>query len=238
MSLVHPRTRVSYSLGLGDQNVEFNTGDPNLANPVNAASASAQLHRIEYEHLNPSQLGWYVQGQFGTAGDILEDLGVNDSDLRSTNLFFGFSCRATVDEAIRLPLRVGPYLHSSKFDFGAAGDTDYETFGLKLSASPEYVILQRETGNKMVELSAFLNTTVGAGRSEVDSALGAENGYAFDLALELGVRYKFSSGYYVSLSALNRKSNYGATDSYDNGVVYFGLDDDFTGVALSFGRFW
>lgn len=242
MSLVHPRTRVSYSLGIGTEAVEFNTADFTAPSPVNAGEASGLLHRIEYEHVTPSQLGWYVEGQFGMVDDIAEDFGAGDSDLNSTNLFFGLTCRATIDETIRLPLRVGPYLQSSSFDFGSDGEFDYSTFGLKLSASPEYVILQRETDNKMVELSAFVNTAVGAGRSNVEGPVGSinasEDGYAFDLTLELGVRYKFSSGYYVSLSALKRKLNYGATDSYNDDVVFFGLDDDFTGFALSFGRFW
>ena len=109
--------------------------------------------------------------------------------------------------------------------------------GVRLSVEPEYIIFQKDNGGKLAELSVFAEISCGSGPTTIEGGTLSEDGYAFTLGWELGARYKFPFGLLAGLSVLSHKSHFGATESYNGGPgsAFFGVDEDFTGVALTVG---
>ena len=227
MDLVHPRWSARYTAAFGEQ--KFEVADP--FNGSLGSGASALFHRVQVEYFLPSQLGFFLNAEFGGSSDTLEDAGFNDSDTTSQAIAFGLSYRATIDDDFRMPVRIGPYFHKADVD---GFDTEYSNYGLQLSAQPEYIVTQNIVNSRMSELSVFADLGVGAGPSDVESGDVSETGYAFRFTAELGTKYRFRNGITLGVSGVYRKQNYGLTDSFDD-AVFFGTDDDFIGVGLSIG---
>ncbi len=235
---VHPRTMLTLGFGIGDQDVENNTGNPNAGSPpagIISRSTDAFHFRLRGEHFSERRLGVFVNAYLGKADDINENLGSADSSFDSLGIYIAASYRATMGESFRLPIRFGPFLQKSEEEDTTSpiGAVERSTVGVKLSAEPEYVISQRMSDGQMTELSAFLDVGCGAGPSKVEANIGKEDGYAFTLNYEIGVRYRFGK-WMAGLSWFALKNHIGATESYNN-AVFFGVDDDFTGVMLTGG---
>jgi hypothetical protein len=247
---IHPRTMITLGVGIGDQDLETNTGnlDP-LAPPAGilSRSASALLFRLRGEHFFQSDFGFHGDIHIGNADDINEDIGATNSSYDSWGVYLAAAYRATMGESFRLPVRFGPFLHTTEED---ASDTtgsftvERMTLGVRLSAEPEYVIFQRAENARVTELSAFADISCGAGPSQVDGDFtdtGAgtsfsldEDAYAFTLSYEIGLRYRFPNGFLASLSWYANKYHVGTTESYSGGVLY-GIDDDFSGIMIAAG---
>jgi len=236
LDLIHPRTFFTYTLSTGKQEIMFNTTDPANVPPNPKGDETALFHGLRGEYFFANQFGVYFTGDFGTVKDISIDFnGTPESiDIDTLLLFLGASYRATIDDDFRMPVRIGPYYHKATIK-GFASDIDYETIGLKLVAEPEYIVFQHLEADRMSELTVFLEVGIGTGPTTVEDSTFKEKGNAFSAGLELGVRYKFFNGILVGLSFIDRKQYYGATDSYDNGFVFFGTEDDYLGVGLTVG---
>jgi len=239
MDQVHPRTMATFGLGIGEQTNEVNTGNPTPSSPpagVLASSASSVRGRLRGEHFFESGFGVFGEGFFGDADDIEQDLGAPSSSYRSSGIFVAAAYRATIDDDFRLPVRFGPFLRRSerKNSLSTAGTLERQTVGVRLSAEPEYIIMQSNKGGKISELSAFVELAAGAGPTTVKDNVDSEDAYAFTFDYEVGVRYRFDFGLLTSLSYVGSKYHVGASESYNN-VVFFGLDDDFNGVMITAG---
>lgn len=240
---VHPRTMLTLGFGIGDQDVENNTGNINNQNqPIGVISRSTDAFhfRLRGEHFSERRFGVFVNAYLGKADDINENLvssglGSADSSFDSFGIYVAASYRATMGESFRLPIRFGPFLQKSEEEDAAStiGAVERSIVGVKLSAEPEYVLAQSMSGGEMTELSAFLDVACGAGPSKVEANIGKEDGYAFTLNYEIGVRYRFGR-WLAGLSWFALKNHIGTTESYNN-AVFFGVDDDFTGVMLTAG---
>lgn len=231
---IHPRTMLSVGFGIGDDTLEFNTGS--LATGVVTSSADSFRFRGRAEHYFRTDFGIFVDGYFGTADDIAEDLGSADSSLDSLGLFVAAAYRATMDDDFRLPVRFGPFLQSIELDDSALPDgaIEYTTIGVRLSAEPEYIIMQRNESGRIAELSAFAEISCGAGPTKVEDDVSSEDGYAFTLAYELGLRYRFGMGLLASLSWYSQKYHIGTTESYET-AVFSGVDEDWSGIMIGLG---
>lgn len=231
MDQVHPRTMITFGVGIGEQTNEFNSGAG-----IATSATSAQRFRLRAEHYFESGFGVFAEGQLGRADDILEDLGAPDSSQDTATVFVAAAYRATVDDDFRLPVRFGPFLHRTETENSASpfGTLERSTFGVQLSAEPEFIIFQSNRGGRISELSAFAEIRTGAGPTDVQDNTDDEDAYAFTLDYEFGVRYRFGFGLLASLSYVGSKYHVGASESYNN-VVFFGLDDDFNGVMITAG---
>jgi hypothetical protein len=244
---IHPRTMITLGVGIGDQDLETNTGnlDP-LAGPTGilSRSASALQFRLRGEHFFQSDFGVFGNIQIGSADDVNEDIGATNSSYDSFSLYLAAAYRATMGEKFRLPVRFGPFIHMTEEDASDATSSfsiERGTIGVRLSAEPEYVIFQRADGGRVTELSAFADIACGAGPTDVEAettGAGAfsldEDAYAFTLSYEIGLRYRFANGLLASLSYYTSKYHVATTESYNGGVL-FGIDDDFSGVMISAG---
>lgn len=229
MSQVHPRTMATLGFVVGDQDFEVNTGSG-----VASGSNDAFGFRLRGEHYLESDLGVHVSVGYAKADDLQS--GVR-SGITSTNLFLGLAYRATVDDKFRLPVRFGPFLHSSEQEVtGGDGDIERTTIGVRLAAEPEYIVFQQATDGKIRELSVFAEFGCGAGPAETKDSVDKEDGYSFNFNWEVGMRYRFPAGLMVGLSYMQMKNHYGATESYNNpAIVFNGVDDDFGGIMVTAG---
>lgn len=235
MSQMHPRTMATLGFVIGEQDFETNTGNPNFGSPpagVVSGSSDAFGFRLRGEHYLESDLGVHVSLAYAKADDLFS--GVR-SGITSTNLFLGLAYRATVDDKFRLPVRFGPFLHSSEQEItGGDGDIERTTIGVRLAAEPEYIVFQQATDGKVRELSVFAEFGCGAGPAETKDNVDKEDGYSFNFNWEIGARYRFPTGLMVGLSYMQMKNHYGATESYRN-AVFNGVDDDFGGIMITAG---
>ncbi|MFN3242627.1 MAG: hypothetical protein ACE37K_14080 [Planctomycetota bacterium] len=233
---IHPRTMVTFGLGIGDQTLEVNTGNPLGTPPVTARSASSQRFRLRGEHFFQSGFGIFAEGFLGLADDIDEDLGATDSSYDSSGLFLAATFRATMDDDFRLPVRFGPFMRMTEQDNAGFTDGAIErtTVGVRLSAEPEVILMQNNHDGKISELSVFAEIAAGAGATDVEDNVDSEEGYSFTLDYEFGVRYRFAFGLLTSLSYVGSKYHVGTTETYNN-AVFFGVDDDWNGVMLTAG---
>ncbi len=230
MSQVHPRTMATLGFVLGEQDFETNTGNPGVG--IVSGSSDAFGFRLRGEHYLESDLGVHVSLGYAKADDIFS--GVR-SGITSTNLFVGLAYRATVDDKFRLPVRFGPFLHSSEQEVtGGDGDIDRTNIGVRLAAEPEYIVFQQATDGKIRELSLFAEFGCGAGPAETKDSVDKEDGYAFNFNWEIGARYRFPAGLMVGVSYMQMKNHFAATETYNN-AVFNGVDDDFGGFMISAG---
>lgn len=234
MDQVHPRTMVTAGLAIGEKTNELNTGD--LTNEVQTSAASSVQFRLRGEHFFESGFGAFVEGYVGTADDILEDLGVPDSSQDTTGFYIAAAYRAVLDDDFRLPVRFGPFIHSTETENSASvfGTLERTTVGVRLSAEPEYIVFQHNDNGRISELSVFGEVRAGAGPTEVEDNTDSEDAYSFTLDYEIGVRYRFGFGLLASLSYYASKYHVGTSESYNN-AVFYGVDDDFNGVMLTAG---
>ena len=227
---IHPRTMIALAATIGETDFEVNDGTA-----VFSASEDAYEVRLRGEHFWESELGVYFSGTIGTADEI----GGPGTSLDDASAFLALSYRATMGDTLRMPVRFGPFVYMSDQDGAAVGGPSTVTIsrdlvGVRLSAEPEYIIYQHDKDGKLAELSAFAEITCGSGPSNVSGGGLDEDGYGFTLGWEIGARYKFASGLLAGLSFLSHKTNFGTTESYNSGV-FFGTDEDFTGVCITAG---
>src|SRR5690349_17488971 len=238
LDLIHPRTFFTYTISTGKQEIMFNTTDPTNVPPNPKGDDTALFHGLRGEYFFANQFGVYFSGDFGQVKDVSIDFNATPEsiDVDTLLFFLGASYRATIDDDFRMPVRIGPYYHKATVKgFTGSSDIDYETIGLKLIAEPEYIVFQHLEGERMSELTVFLEVGIGTGPTTVEDSVNKEKGNAFSAGLELGVRYKFFNGILIGLSFIDRKQYYGATDSYDNNFVFFGTEDDYLGAGLTIG---
>lgn len=239
LSQIHPATMVTVGAAFGDQTLEVNSGNPNPGGGVFARSTSSERFRLRAEHFFESGLGIFFEGYTGTADGIDDDLNLTgnpSSSLDSSGFFLAAAYRATVDDDFRLPVRFGPFIQTTEQDRSTFTDgaIERETIGIRLSAEPEVILMQKNSNGKISELSVFGEVRAGAGPTDVSDNADSEEGYSFTIDYEVGLRYKFGFGLLTQLSWVGSKYHVGATESYNN-VVFFGLDDDFRGVMLTAG---
>ncbi|HEB52384.1 MAG TPA: hypothetical protein ENI87_03910 [bacterium] len=236
---VHPPTMITLGAAYGEQTNEVNTGNIDANNPptgVLTSSASSVRGRLRAEHYFDSGIGVMFEGFVGSADDIEEDLGATSSSYDSTGVFLGAAFRATMDDDFRLPVRFGPFLRRSERtnNLSTLGTLVRETIGLRLSAAPEWILSQSNHDGRISELSVFGEVQVGVGPASVSNDSWDEDAYAFTFDYEVGVRYRFAFGLLTSLSWIGSKYHVGTSESYQQ-AVFFGIDDDFTGVMVTAG---
>jgi hypothetical protein len=231
---IHPRRFVQFGFGVGDQDIETNSGTQ-----IFSRSTDAFHFRLRGEYFFESEFGFFGNIYLGVADDINDGLpGSSGSSYDSFGVFVAASYRATMGESFRLPVRFGPFIQSSEekdnATFQPDGAIERSMIGVKLSAEPEYVLWKKVEGGKVAELSAFAEFGCGAGPAEVEDDVDSEDAYAFTLGWEAGLRYRFTNGFVAGLSWFDQKSHIGTTESYNN-TAFFGLDDDFTGIMITAG---
>jgi hypothetical protein len=241
MRQIHPPTMVSLGFGVGEESLEVNRGEfPSVGNGnlpgVVARSADAFHFRFRGEHFFGNDFGVFANFYVGQADDINEDLGSTDSSLDSSGFFIAVAYRATMDDDFRLPVRFGPFVQASEYDEASLADgaITYTTMGVRLSAEPEFILWQTPDGSRVSECSLFADLSCGAGPTEIEDDAAKEDAYAFTFSYELGVRYRFASGLLFGASWYAQKYHIGTSESYDD-KVFFGVDDDFTGIMLTAG---
>jgi hypothetical protein len=228
---IHPRTMLALAVTIGETDFETNDGTA-----IFSASEDAYEFRLRGEHFWESELGVFFSGHYGSADEI----GGPGTSLDEGGAFLALSYRATMGDTFRMPVRFGPFFQTSDQDGALVGGPTPETItrelvGVRLSAEPEYIIFQQDKGGgKLAELSAFVEISCGSGPTNISAGALDEDGYAFTLGWELGARYKFPFGLLAGLSFLSHKTHFAATESYNSGV-FFGVDDDFTGVCVTVG---
>ena len=228
---IHPRRSISLGLGVGDQDIETNSGTQ-----IFSRSADALHIRLQGEYFFQSDFGFFASGYIGTADDINESLGSTSSSFDSFGVFLAAAYRATMGDNFRLPVRFGPFFQSSEEDDSTFTDGTIERtqFGVRLSAEPEYALSQTVSNGKVTEISVFAEFGCGAGPASVKDDVDDEDAYAFTLSWEVGFRYRFGNGITAGLSWYDQKNHIGTTESYNN-TAFFGLDDDFTGIMITAG---
>lgn len=244
MSEIHPPTMVSFGVGIGKQTLEVNTGDTSgsAGSGVLTGSTSSARFRLRGEHFFESGFGVFGEAYIGIADDIDDDFprGVGQptpsSSLDSNGIFLAAAFRATMDDDFRLPVRFGPFMQMSDQSDStfADGSIERSTIGVRLSAEPEVILFQTNDSGSISELSVFGEVRAGAGPTEVKDNVDSEDGYAFTLDYEIGVRYRFGNGLMTSLSYVGQKYHVGTTETYNN-ATFFGVDDDFTGIMITAG---
>jgi hypothetical protein len=233
---------ITLGAAFGGQTLEVNTGDTTATSPVFTSSTSAQRFRLRAEHYFESGLGIFFEGYQGSADDIDNDLiptllpTGTSSSFDSTGFFLAAAYRATVDDDFRMPVRFGPFIQTTEQNRSTLtnGALKRETIGIRLSAEPEFILVQSTRNGKISELTAFGEVRAGAGPTDVKDNVNSETGYSFTIDYEFGLRYKFGNGLLTSISWVGSKYHVGTTESYNN-TVFFGVDDDFRGVMLTAG---
>jgi hypothetical protein len=219
---------IQLNVGIGEQTFETNDGTQILASDDDA------LHlRLRGEHFFKSGIGVFFNGYIGTVDDI-ENSGV---DQDNTGLFIACAYRATMEDDFRISVRFGPFLQALELS-GGGSEIEYSTIGARLSAEPEFIIFQNPQGRGMAELSAFGEISCGAGPTNFESTNPNldEDGYAFTLSWELGMRYRLGMGLMASISIFQQKYHIGASESYNSTTFTFnGVDDDFSGILIGVG---
>ena len=238
---VHPPTMITLGVAFGEQTLEVNSGNPAPppAGGVFTSSTSSQRVRLRAEHYFESGIGVFFEGYQGTADGIDDDLvlvGNPSSSFDSQGIFLAAAFRATIDDDFRLPVRFGAFMQSTEQDRSTFTDgaITRDTMGVRLSAEPEFIFMQRNNNGKISEFTGFAEVRAGAGPTDVGDNVDSEEGYSFTLDYEFGLRYKFDFGLLTSLSWVGSKYHVGTTESYNN-LVFFGVDDDFQGVMLTAG---
>jgi len=242
LSQIHPPTMITLGAAFGDQTLEVNSGNISSPTPVRTRSTSAERYRLRAEHYFDSGLGIFFEGYQGSADGIDDDLNIAgnpSSAFDSEGVFLAAAYRATLDDDFRLPVRFGPFIQSteqsnSSTTFQPDGPITRETMGIRLSAEPEIILVQRNRNGRIAEFSAFAEVRAGAGPTEVSDNVDKEDGYSFTIDYEFGLRFKWGIGLMTSLSWVGSKYHVGTTETYNN-AVFFGLDDDFRGVMLTAG---
>lgn len=233
---IHPKRMITLSGMQVDNDVEFNTGNP--TNGVDVRNADALRGIVRAEAFNDSNFGAHVSIAVSRSDD-LDFEGTKTNQSYDTETFFlGAAYRALMDDYFRLPVRFGFLRHDSTLEIPNAplNTTDYALTGVRLSAEPEYVLSMRKAGGHVTsELSVYTELACGAGRLDVEDGVDDESGYGFQLSAELGMRLRMASGLLLGVSYFAQKTGYGATDSYNRQVVFFGVDDDIRGAMLTVG---
>lgn len=236
-SQIHPNAMITLSGLVGSQDVEINRG-PALGG-VASGSGDTTGARLRGEYIfGESNLGVHLSLGATDSSD-LDSEPDRKTTAETSSVFLGFVYRAVMDDDFRMPVRIGPVAHSAtvKADGAPDGDTTFDMTGLRLSAEPELVLSMRTANGKVTsELSAYVEVACSNGGYDAKDNVDKESGYAFQLQAEVGVRYRFLGGLLGGLSYVMQKTNYGATDSYNNPTTVFnGIDDDINGVMLTFG---
>lgn len=233
---IHPKRMITLSGMQVDNDIEFNSGD--VERGVDALTADALRGVIRAEVFGESNFG--MQFSFGlTRSDDLDFEGTSTNFSYDTETFFlGAAYRALMDDYFRLPVRFGLLRHDSTLEFpdNPLDSIDYALTGVRLSAEPEYVLSMKKAGGHVTsELSVYTELACGAGRLDAEDGDADESGYGFQLSAELGMRLRLASGLLAGVSYFTQKTGYGATDSYNNQTVFFGVDDDIRGFMLTVG---
>lgn len=239
-SQIHPRTNISIGFGFGTQTNETNDGTQIIARDTGAI-----YWRVRAEKFFESDFGVFASGFLGFADDINEDIGSTNSDQKNAGAFLAASYYAKMDDDFRMPVRFGPFFNRLELNDSTTSsvETEYSTWGMRLSVEPEFIFFQKVYNGKVQELTAFAELACGAGPTDYKSkdsntsptgVNGSEDGYAFTFTWELGLRFRLASGITASASYMAQKYHIGTSESY-NGLVFYGVDDDFNGVMFSVG---
>jgi hypothetical protein len=229
MSQIHPQGMVSYRFSYGKEDFGVDNGTT-----LSKGNEFAMSHSLAGEYFFQNQLGAYFGADFGY-GDKTNLASGFDVRVDSTLLFLALSYRATVDDYFRMPVRFGPYIHRATVKVYDAGNVYYSTLGVRLSVAPEFVFFQHVDQGRISELSAFVELSVGAGPSHVRDSTSTGRGHASNIGAEIGLRYKFTSGFFVGLSCVYRDQEYGSTTNHVGGVTFFPTTDKFLGGGLTLG---
>jgi hypothetical protein len=230
---------ITFGVLIGEEDNETNNGQQ-----IFSRSGDHGQFRLRGEHFFESDFGFLASGYLGASDEITNEATNSIRTTEHAGLFLAAAYRATMSRSFRMPVRFGPFLQSFSIEnetLGQQDETEYSTWGLRLSAEPEYIIFQSESGRRVSELSAFCELSCGAGQTKYDAKrdpdpalVGEEDGYAFTFSYEVGLRYRTSVGAMVAVSWYAQKYHIGTSESYDN-IVFFGVDNDITGVMLTVG---
>ena len=238
MAQMHPRRMVSLGLAGGQEHYQFNNGAG-----VNGGSNDSFRARLRGDYFFESELGIHVDTSLGQVDSIFADnSSLPRGNLRSKGAFVALAYRATMDD-FRMPVRFGPYMQNlkdgstSRIASSGNASTTYDSIGVRLSAEPEYILKRWVSDGKASEMTVFADFGCGAGQATVEDGLDKERGYSFIFSLEAGARFKLQSGLMIGLSWFTQKYHVSSTDTYRNArnVVFYGIDDDFQAIMLTFG---
>lgn len=231
---IHPRTMIALGIAFGDEDVETSAGSPG-GEAVSRKTEATHI-RLRAEHFFESEFGFLVTGFLGVADGIDEDLGSPGSSWGSDGLFAALAYRETVGDWFRLPVRFGPFFHRAEQDAAAftAGAIERSMIGVRLSVGPEVILSQSETFGRLSEFSAFAEFSYGVGPAWIEDDAGSESTNASCVTWEVGVRYRFVSGLFAGLSWAGQRYHVDTATARD-GTVFFGAEDEFSGVMLTAG---
>ncbi len=219
---------VQITLGYAPGSYHHETSGTNLDD-----TTSAGLVRFAVEGVSPIGVGGGLALEFGgTDDDLFENVGAVDGQVATSDVFLHFTFRVAAPQ-FRMPIRVGPYLHTLRLEDNSPDELTWASFGARVQIEPEVLLVRTPNG----ELGLFAELGVGAHGTaiELDSPSGDED-YDSDgisAGANIGVRGRWT-GFTISLSYIWR--HFAVDDSdIENFTFVREIDTRQDGLLLEMG---
>jgi len=195
---------------------------------------TAGLVAAQGEICSPEGIGGGLTVEFLSSNDHLLAGQTSTSHAEAVDVFPHLLYRASAGETLRMPVRLGPWMHALTLeDEGSTDRLRWRTLGLRLAVEPEIVIERTEN----FEWSFFTSVALAAGatRIELDSAANDDefDSYAAALSLEVGPRFRWSH-VFAGISFLHRAVAFDESDPANSQTVSE-LHSTFSGFAVTLG---
>jgi hypothetical protein len=167
--------------------------------------------------------------------DLMENAGSLDTEGGMGDLFLYFAAVPAETDEFRLPIRVGPYVHSTILSEDST-DTDitWGALGVRLEATPELWFLRRRSFAIGLVGGASAGIHVTRSELEVGSASEEFDGDGLTLGAELGIQALFANHVSTRIGYVFRTTHESESDD-SNGLALREMDATFSGLALQLG---
>jgi len=172
---------------------------------------------------------------YASDDDLFGNTGNLDIRGRTGDAFVFFVAQPTEAESFRLPLRVGPYLHTTVLDDDVTSlKTNWNGVGLRIEIEPEVWVVRRDR----FSFGFFGDAAVGAHATRVSLKGGGGKttfeGDGATLGAEVGVQALWGRHVTTRLGYLYRAGREDESD-VKNGLAVSGVTTSFSGLMMSVG---
>lgn len=222
----HPR--FVGELAIGGGRLEHHTRGSTLDDDTSAAYV-----RLQFEAYADRGFGGGIRIEgVGSDDDMFESAGFPASEASSGEVFVYFAYRPPQLQS-ELPLRVGLLLHDYGLEENTTEDRiDFASVGIRLEAMPEVVL--HESDN--LRWSIYGGGSIAVGRTRIDTdpdTFEADSDTTL-YGVDIGTRLRFGRHANLGIGWVYRSQTVDRSEIVD-GNFFFGIEQTFSGLLLSFG---
>jgi hypothetical protein len=178
--------------------------------------------------------GFAIEGA-ASDDDLFEDLGSPDAEGGFGDLFLYFTGVPQADGVFRMPIRVGPYFHTTTIEEDStSSDIDWDGIGVRFELEPEVWIVRRAGFSFGFAGDASFGAHVTSIDAEISGVSDDFDGDGWALGAGLGVQALFGDHVSTRLGYVYRRTHEDESDA-SGGVVVREADASFSGFAFQLG---